>query len=226
MDLFPLWNSLRIAAISTVIVFFAGIFAAYYIARLPRLAKGLLDVVLTLPLAREYLFPIKFVVPSFLFTQLMSVFLRNDGDPALATKSVLFGGGVWRSLDAGSRTGSQWIRPHLHNAHRQHPEHRPRYHPPVRYFVPAALQHLLHLLLSGHDEALHRLCRVREPRRCHQRHSHLPASGDCRSERHLVRHAHHRAGSGGIYGGHDAALSEAADQVTAERIFRHIFPVP
>ena len=50
MDLFPLWNSLRVAAISTVIVFFAGIFAAYYIARLPRLAKGLLDVVLTLPL--------------------------------------------------------------------------------------------------------------------------------------------------------------------------------
>lgn len=45
-----------------------------------------------LPLAREYLFPIKFVVPCFLFTQLMSVFLRNDGDPALATKSVLFGG--------------------------------------------------------------------------------------------------------------------------------------
>lgn len=36
-----------------------------------------------LPLAREYLFPIKFVVPSFLFTQLMSAFLRNDGDPAL-----------------------------------------------------------------------------------------------------------------------------------------------
>lgn len=45
-----------------------------------------------LPLAREYLFPIKFVVPSFLFTQLMSAFLRNDGDPALATKSVLLGG--------------------------------------------------------------------------------------------------------------------------------------
>ena len=45
-----------------------------------------------LPLAREYLFPIKFVVPSFLFTQLMAAFLRNDGAPALATKSVLFGG--------------------------------------------------------------------------------------------------------------------------------------
>ena len=50
MDWFPLWNSLRIALISTVIIFFAGIFAAYYIAKLPRLAKGLLDVVLTLPL--------------------------------------------------------------------------------------------------------------------------------------------------------------------------------
>lgn len=45
-----------------------------------------------LPLARAYLFSIKFVVPSFLFTQLMSAFLRNDGDPALATKAVLFGG--------------------------------------------------------------------------------------------------------------------------------------
>mgnify|MGYP004529780401 FL=1 len=50
MDWYPLWNSLRIAAISTVIIFFAGIFAAYYIARLPRLIKGVLDVILTLPL--------------------------------------------------------------------------------------------------------------------------------------------------------------------------------
>ncbi len=50
MDWFPLFNSLRIAAISTVIIFFTGIFAAYYIARLPRLIKGVLDVILTLPL--------------------------------------------------------------------------------------------------------------------------------------------------------------------------------
>ena len=49
-DLFPLYNSLRIAAISSVIVFFAGILAAYYAARLPRALKGLLDAVLTLPL--------------------------------------------------------------------------------------------------------------------------------------------------------------------------------
>lgn len=50
MDWFPLWNSLRIALISTVLIFFLGILAAYYIARLPRVLKGILDVVLTLPL--------------------------------------------------------------------------------------------------------------------------------------------------------------------------------
>ena len=50
MDWFPLWNSLRIAAVSAFIVFFAGIAAAYYIAKLPRLVKGILDVILTLPL--------------------------------------------------------------------------------------------------------------------------------------------------------------------------------
>ena len=50
MDLYPLWNSLRIAGISTVIIFFVGIFAAYYIAKAPRAVKGILDVVLTLPL--------------------------------------------------------------------------------------------------------------------------------------------------------------------------------
>ena len=50
MDLFPLWNSLRIAGISTVVIFFVGIFAAYYIAKTPRVVKGILDVILTLPL--------------------------------------------------------------------------------------------------------------------------------------------------------------------------------
>ncbi len=50
MDWYPLYNSLRIAAISCALVFFAGIFAAYYVARLPRAAKGILDVILTLPM--------------------------------------------------------------------------------------------------------------------------------------------------------------------------------
>ncbi len=50
MDWYPLYNSLRIAAISCVLVFFTGIFAAYYVARLPRAQKGILDVILTLPM--------------------------------------------------------------------------------------------------------------------------------------------------------------------------------
>ena len=49
-DWFPLLNSLRIAAISCVLVFFTGIFFAYYAARLPRVIKGVLDVFLTLPM--------------------------------------------------------------------------------------------------------------------------------------------------------------------------------
>ena len=50
MDWYPLYNSLRIALISTAIIFFAGIAAAYYVARLPRVLKGVLDVLFTLPL--------------------------------------------------------------------------------------------------------------------------------------------------------------------------------
>lgn len=50
MDWYPLYNSLRIALISSVAVFFSGIFAAYYIAKLHPAVKGVLDVVLTLPL--------------------------------------------------------------------------------------------------------------------------------------------------------------------------------
>lgn len=50
MDWFPFFNSLRIAGISTVVIFFVGIFAAYYITKVPRLMKGILDVVLTMPL--------------------------------------------------------------------------------------------------------------------------------------------------------------------------------
>lgn len=50
MDWYPLTNSLRIAAISTVAVFFLGLGAACVIAKLPRTVRALLDVVLTLPL--------------------------------------------------------------------------------------------------------------------------------------------------------------------------------
>ncbi|MDO4647561.1 MAG: molybdate ABC transporter permease subunit [Eubacteriales bacterium] len=50
MDLYPLWNSIRIAAITGVIVFFLGIFIAYYVSKLPGIWKGILDVILTLPM--------------------------------------------------------------------------------------------------------------------------------------------------------------------------------
>ena len=50
MDWYPLWNSLRIAGISTLMIFFAGIYTARWLAKAPRAVKGLLDVILTLPL--------------------------------------------------------------------------------------------------------------------------------------------------------------------------------
>ena len=50
MDWFPLYNSLRIALISTFLTFFIGIWIAYHVMRLPRAVKGVLDCVLTLPL--------------------------------------------------------------------------------------------------------------------------------------------------------------------------------
>ena len=45
-----------------------------------------------LPLAKEYLVPIKFVIPAFLFNQMLAAFLRNDDAPGLATAAVLTGG--------------------------------------------------------------------------------------------------------------------------------------
>ncbi len=45
-----------------------------------------------LPLAKKYLIPIKYTVPVFLFTQMLSAFLRNDSNPGLATKAVMLGG--------------------------------------------------------------------------------------------------------------------------------------
>ncbi len=45
-----------------------------------------------LVLAKEYMKPIKYVFPLFLFNQMLAAFLRNDKDPALATFGVLSGG--------------------------------------------------------------------------------------------------------------------------------------
>lgn len=43
-------------------------------------------------LAKEYLKPIKFVIPAFPFSQFLSAFLRNDGDPGRATMATIVGG--------------------------------------------------------------------------------------------------------------------------------------
>ena len=51
MSLYPLWNSLRISFIASVITFFLGIFLAYYVVKLPGTIKGILDTILTIPMA-------------------------------------------------------------------------------------------------------------------------------------------------------------------------------
>lgn len=43
-------------------------------------------------LAQEYIRPIKYVFPLFLFNQMLAAFLRNDNNPGLATIAVLLGG--------------------------------------------------------------------------------------------------------------------------------------
>ncbi len=45
-----------------------------------------------LVLAQEYMRPIKYVFPLFLFNQMLAAFLRNDKNPGLATLGVLSGG--------------------------------------------------------------------------------------------------------------------------------------
>lgn len=45
-----------------------------------------------LGLAKRYLAPILFAVPCCLFSNILAAFLRNDGNPGLATKAVIIGG--------------------------------------------------------------------------------------------------------------------------------------
>ena len=79
MNGYPLWNSLRIAAISCVIVFFVGIWAAYYVARMPRAVKGLLDVVLTLPMVLPPTVCSYFLLVLFGVKRPLGIFLSRFG---------------------------------------------------------------------------------------------------------------------------------------------------
>ncbi len=81
--------------------FTAAIIGSVFLAGLTWITLILLDAPLLtffgaseelLPLAQEYLLPVKFVVPLFLFNQMLAAFLRNDNDPTLATIGVLSGG--------------------------------------------------------------------------------------------------------------------------------------
>ena len=85
MDWYPLYNSLRIAAISCVLVFFAGIFAAYYVARLPRAVKGILDVILTLPMVLPPTVVGYFILLVFGAKRPLGIFLAQYGIKVIMT---------------------------------------------------------------------------------------------------------------------------------------------
>ncbi|MDR2592601.1 MAG: molybdenum ABC transporter permease [Chitinispirillales bacterium] len=50
MDLFPLYNSLRVSTIGVTAAFVTGVLAAFVVARQPKALKGLCDTVLTIPM--------------------------------------------------------------------------------------------------------------------------------------------------------------------------------
>ena len=79
MDWYPLYNSLRIAAVSCVLVFFVGIFAAYYVAKLPRAVKGVLDVFFTLPMVLPPTVCGYFLLVIFGVKRPLGIFLANFG---------------------------------------------------------------------------------------------------------------------------------------------------
>lgn len=71
--------------------FTAALAGTVFFAAVSWLAIAFFDAPL-LPLAQQYLLPVKFVVPLFLFNQMLAAFLRNDGAPGLATAAALAGG--------------------------------------------------------------------------------------------------------------------------------------
>ena len=84
-------NQYFTAAVIGSVVLACAAWAALVLFETPLLrAFGASDALL--PLAQEYLRPVKLVVPLFLFNQMLAAFLRNDNDPALATVGVLSGG--------------------------------------------------------------------------------------------------------------------------------------
>ncbi len=79
MDLYPLWNSIRIASISCIIIFFLGIWIAYYVSKLPGILKGILDVVLTLPMVLPPTVCGYFLLVLFGLKRPLGIFLNSIG---------------------------------------------------------------------------------------------------------------------------------------------------
>lgn len=77
-----LWSSVALSAAAWIVVLLWEV-------PMLRLFGGSEEL---LPLAQEYLVPIKFVIPLFPLNQMLAAFLRNDGNPGLATLGVLSGG--------------------------------------------------------------------------------------------------------------------------------------
>lgn len=84
-------NEYFTAAVIGSVILAAAAWAAILLLEAPLLRFFGADDAL-LPLARTYLTPIRFVLPFFLFNQMLAAFLRNDNAPALATAGVLSGG--------------------------------------------------------------------------------------------------------------------------------------
>ena len=84
-------NQYFTAAVIGSAVLAAAAWAALVFGNAPLLTFFGADATL-LPLAQEYLRPVLFVAPLFLFNQMLAAFLRNDNAPTLATVGVLSGG--------------------------------------------------------------------------------------------------------------------------------------
>lgn len=97
MDWYPLWNSIRIAALSSVIVFFVGIFTAYYVARLPGWVKGILDVIYPSHGAASYsvwLFPVTDIWSASPCRRMAGKTGNTGGDDLVWRDSCIGSGGI------------------------------------------------------------------------------------------------------------------------------------
>ena len=101
-----------------------------------------------LALAREYLHPIKYVFPLFLFNQMLAAFLRKA--PAGADDD-----GIIRGILDGAQHGvSERLHPDFHVANAGNTGHGARHYPHLRAVVSAAaVQHFPDILFSGDYEA-------------------------------------------------------------------------